>query len=230
MLDLHDSKVFFVIIVLTASVNFSPASRGQDASDSHPEIRATIEADWDAQEKRLGRTAASSQAISARLSAAERLLDDLSLKDADLDTERAALKKLRSRCEDIERMADSGRLQLYLDIRWVTRSIAFKNPLVAGKRVLFMKRRRFICQMLHEYLGYYYDYEDITGGGIYRLENPGYSFAHKDLTEDRLGRGNYTTLALSYDARTIYFAFTERAEGKPDYYSEQRRCFHIYAM
>ena len=84
--------------------------------------------------------------------------------------------------------------------------------------------------MLHEYLGYYYDYEDIAGGGICLLERPGYSFAHRDLTGNRLGRGNYTTLSLSYDAATIYFAFAERAAHKPDYYSEQRKCFHIYAM
>ena len=59
--------------------------------------------------------------------------------------------------------------------------MAFKNPLISGRRILFMKRKRFICQMLHEYLGYYYDYEDIAGGGIYLLEKPGYSFAHQDL-------------------------------------------------
>jgi hypothetical protein len=93
-----------------------------------------------------------------------------------------------------------------------------------------MKRRRFICQMLHEYLGYFYDYGDIEGGGIYVLEQPGRSLQVRDLIKGRLPRGNYTTLALSYDARTIYFAFAERAAKKPDYYSPDRRCFHIYAM
>ena len=63
MLNLHDSKAFFVIIVLAASANFSPVLKGQDGPDSHPEIKATIEADWDAQEKRLGRTVSSARAI-----------------------------------------------------------------------------------------------------------------------------------------------------------------------
>jgi len=230
--NLNDSKTFLVMTVLTAFVTFDPALRGQDGTISSPQIKATIEADWDAQEERLDRAASSPQAISARLSAAGRLLGDLSLKAdvPELDAERTALKKLRSRAEDIDRMTDVARLRLYRDIRWVTRNMALKNPLIAGKRILFMKRKRFICQMLHEYLGYYYDYEDIAGGGIYLLEKPGYSFAHQDLTDNRLGRGNYTTLALSYDARTIYFAFAERAAQKPDYYSEQRKCFHIYAM
>jgi len=232
VLNLHDSKTFLVMTVLTAFVSFDPALRGQDGAVYAPQIKATIEADWDAQEKRLGRTVSSARAISARLSAAGRLLGDLSLKPdvPELATERTALTKLRSRAENIDRLTDMARLQLYRDIRWVTRSMVLKNPLIASKRILFMKRKRFICQMLHEYLGYYYDYEDISGGGIYLLEKPGYSFAHQDLTDNRLGRGNYATLALSYDAKTIYFAFAERAEQKPDYYSEQRKCFHIYAM
>lgn len=93
-----------------------------------------------------------------------------------------------------------------------------------------MNRKRFICQMLHEYLGYYYDYADISGGGIYILQKPGQSFETHDLIRNRLPKGNYTTLSLSYDAKTIYFAFAERAAEKPDYYSPQRQCFHLFAM
>ena len=86
-----------------------------------------------------------------------------------------------------------------------------QNPLFEAKPILFMKRRRFICQMLHEYLGYYYDYADIDGGGISVLERPGYSLETTDLIGGQLPRGNYTTLSLSYDAGTIYFAFAERS-------------------
>jgi hypothetical protein len=93
-----------------------------------------------------------------------------------------------------------------------------------------MKRRRFVCQMLHEYLGYYYDYGDIAGGGVYVLEEPGRSPQVQDLIRGRLPRGNYSTLALSHDAATVYFAFAERAPEKPDYYSPERRCFHIFSM
>jgi hypothetical protein len=84
--------------------------------------------------------------------------------------------------------------------------------------------------MLHEYLGYYYDYADIAGGGVAVLERPGRSSKLRDLIGDRLGRGNYTTLALSYDAQTLYFAFAERAPAKPDYHSAERRCFHLFAI
>jgi len=232
VLNCHDSKTFFVITVLGVFITFLPALRGQNNTIPSSKIRAIVEADWDAQEKRLGRSVSSPQAIDAILPAADRLAADLSRgpDGPELDQERATLTKLRSRAAEVDGLTDSGRIKLYHDIRWVVRSMALKNPLIAGKRILFMKRKRFICQMLHEYLGYYYDYEDISGGGIYLLEQPGYSFAYQDLTKNRLGRGNYTTLALSYDAETIYFAFAARAAKKPDYYSTQRKCFHIYAM
>jgi hypothetical protein len=209
-----------------------PALGGQAGATDSPEFRATVEADWTAQEKRLGRSASSQQAIDAVVTAAERLLTDLSqMTDApDLHEERTALARLKSRVAGVDSVDEPQTLKLYRDIRWVARRMAFKNPLLAGKRILFMKRKRFVCQMLHEYLGYYYDYEDIAGGGIYTLEQPGRSFVLRDLAEQQLGRGNFTTLALSYDARTIYFAFAERAEKKPDYYSPQRKCFHLFAM
>jgi hypothetical protein len=83
--------------------------------------------------------------------------------------------------------------------------------------------------MLHEYLGYYYDYGNIDGG-VYVLEAPCRSMERRDLIQGRLPRGNYTTLALSYDAKTVYFAFCERAPSKPNYYTVQRRAFHLYAV
>jgi hypothetical protein len=228
----HASKTFFAITLLTAFVTFLPVLRGQSNTITSSKIRVTIEADWDAQEKRLGRSVSSPQAIGAILFAAERLYADLSRgPDApELGQEKQALTKSRSRAAHVDGLTDSGRVGLYRDIRWVARSMALKNPLIAGKRILFMTRKRFICQMLHEYLGYYYDYEDIAGGGIYLLQQPGYSLACQDLTRNRLGRGNYATLALSCDAKTIYFAFAARAAEKPNYYSAQRKCFHIYAM
>ncbi|HLB74480.1 MAG TPA: hypothetical protein VJJ98_10710, partial [Sedimentisphaerales bacterium] len=137
---------------------------------------------------------------------------------------------LRSQAEVLDPLDREAWLALYLEVRSIGREAALKNPLIASKPVVFMKRRRFICQMLHEYIGYYYDYGDISGGGVYVLDRPGQSAEVRDLIDGRLPRGNYTTLALSYDAGTIYFAFAERAEEKYDYYSAERRYFHIYAM
>jgi hypothetical protein len=204
---------------------------GRGSESPGDKLQTLVQEDWAAQERRHGRTAQEPAAIADAYRRARALVADLlSMEQSpELEKETARIASLAERVRQADQLDEPGRLDLYRQIRSVTRSAALKNPLLAGKPITFMKRRRFICQMLHEYLGYFYDYGDIAGGGICVLEQPGRSLAVRDLIGGRLPKGNYTTLALSYDARTIYFAFAERAEVKPDYYSPQRRCFHIYA-
>ncbi|NLH44144.1 MAG: hypothetical protein GX448_20080, partial [Planctomycetes bacterium] len=188
--------------------------------------------DWAAQEQRLGRSATDVQTLQSVCERAGALLTHLLAMPhpPDLAGEKATLESLKESLARADRLDDTGRLTLYHQIRSVTRGMALKNPLLAGKRIAFMKRRRFVCQMLHEYLGYFYDYGDISGGGVYVLDEPGKSFQIRDVVGDHLPKGNFTTLALSYDAKTLYFGFAERAPAKPDYYSPERRCFHIWAV
>ena len=195
-------------------------------------FQALVEADWAAQERRWGRSPSATKAIRDALERASRLLEDLRrMPDApDLAPETAALEHLRRGTSDLDAFDERARLALYRKVRSFTRELAFKNPLLGSRPIVFLKRRRFICQMLHEYLGYFYDYGDIAGGGVYTLQEPGRSLATRDLIAERLPRGNYTTLALAYDAGTIYFAFAERAAKKHDFYSSQRRCFQVFAM
>ena len=188
------------------------------------EYRAAVEADWARQEARRGRAGDSPAAVAEALAMAQRLVADFARGGPE------ALGALRGRAARLDELDAPARRQLYRDIRWVARDAALRSALPAGTPIAFLERKRFICQMLHEYLGYYYDYAGIAGGGVFVLERPGASFAARDLTGGRLGRGNFTTLSLSYDARTVYFAFCPRADEKPDYYSPGRRCFHIFAM
>jgi hypothetical protein len=191
-----------------------------------------VQADWAAQERRLGRSPADPQAIEKAYERAGALLDNLRTLSPQLDLadESAALDAMAAQMPGLDQLDEARRLALYHRVRTIGRGMALKNPLVAGKRIAFMKRRRFICQMLHEYLGYFYDYGDIAGGGVYILEQPGRSLAIRDLVAGRLPKGNYATMALSYDGRTLYFGFAERAEAKYDYDSPTRRCFHIWAV
>ncbi len=193
---------------------------------------ATVEADWGAQELRLGSKPEAPGTIRRVMGRVDRLLEDLARMPGmgDLQEEATRLERLRAKVGAVEMLDESARAELYCEIRWVGRRLALKNPLLAERPLVFLKRRRFVCQMLHEYLGYYYDYADIAGGSVYVLPRPGHSLEVRDLIAGRLPRGNYTTLALSYDARTVYFAFAQRAEKKPDYYSPDRRCFELYAM
>lgn len=216
-----------VVLVLSLLSGHS----GADTNDREA-LRGVVEADWAAQEQRRGRSPAAPEAIRDALDRARRLLEDLrGMPDApELWSKTACLEALGREVGDLEMLGEGDRLGLYRKVRSFARELALENPLLGSRPIVFLKRRRFICQMLHEYLGYYYDYEDIAGGGVYLLEKPGRSVAVRDLIGGRLAQGNYTTLALSCDARTVYFAFAERAATKPDFYSPQRRCFHIFAM
>jgi hypothetical protein len=196
------------------------------------EVRRAVEDDWAQQELRFDREAGDAASIQVALHRAERLLEDQAAQAnaPDFSGEEAQLRELAARADRANALGQAERLALYHDLRWFARDLALRNPIFAERPILFMQRHRFICQMLHEYLGYYYDYGDIAGGGIYLLKNPGHSFEKDDLIQGRLPRGNYTTLALAYDAKTIYFAFAARSEQKPHFYSPERRSFHLYAM
>ncbi|MCY2995230.1 MAG: hypothetical protein NTY19_46315 [Planctomycetota bacterium] len=222
-------------LLTLAGALFAAAAESQAASEAmtvEPALRAAVAADWQAQEGRLGRTPQTPQAIREALTRASRLLEDLGqqFQTLDLRTEQASLTRL-SRCvETLDTLDEPARLDLYAELRWLARGLALRNPLWADTPLVFMNRHRFISQMLHEYLGYFYDYGDIAGGGVFVLPKPGRSLQTRDLIGGRLPRGNYATLAVASDARTVYFAFAERARQKPDYYASERRCFHIFAV
>jgi len=223
--DIHIQPISAAVIALLL---WAGTTRASD-TDKGTAFDATVRADWVAQEHRHDRSPQDLSAITDAYRRADALLGSLRGRTA-MEKEAEELGALGAHVSRASDLDSAARDALYQQIRSATRSVALKNPLIAGKPIIFMKRRRFICQMLHEYLGYFYDYGDIAGGGVYVLREPGQSLDVQDLIADRLPKGNYTTLALSYDAKTVYFAFAERAEIKPDYYSPQRKCFHIYAV
>lgn len=225
-------RIHNIILISSFTAVCTVAIHSTYSEDDNDVFKTTVEADWARQEIRMDRCAGDHGSIRDALNRCERLIGDLSTTNEELSLKQESedLKRLQERANDFNRLDENERLALYHDIRWLTRGIALENPLLDVEKIVFMKRRRFVCQMLHEYLGYYYDYRDIAGGGVYVLDDPGRSFATRDLIQDRLPKGNYTTLALSYDAGKIYFAFAERAPEKPDYYSSERRCFHLYSM
>ncbi len=185
-----------------------PADPGDDA------LRAAVEADWAIQEKRRGRSMDSPEAIRGVLRRALLPADDA----------------LAREVEGVDRLDAPARLDLYRKVRSRARELALKR--LGTAPVVFMKRRRFICQMLHEYLGYFQEEAKTAGGGVFVLEEPGRSLKTRDLLGGRLPMGHFTTLALSYDARTVYFAYADHAAPKPDFYAPKPgdRCFRLYAV
>lgn len=227
--------------LLLTTCLFGPPAAGAERARTAPRQRraleAAVEADWALQERRLRRRPSDPASVRAALDRWEKLRADLSGPDAPAGISREALARaradlgeLREEAGRLDELGDEARADLYRRIRWAARRLALENPLVRDRPIAFLERRRFVCQMLHEYLGYFSDYGDVAGGGVYVLERPGHGLEVRELVRGELGRGNFTTLSLSYDGRTLYFAFAPRARRKPDFHSPERTTFHIYAV
>ncbi len=244
--------------LLALSLNASPASSAEPAATNSEQtsLQSKILADWDLQEKRLGRASGSPEAIQAAVRRATLLLDDLrdALGPDAFTARRSALRQLAAQAEASSSLDDTARLQLYRQVRVFTRDLALQNPLVTSQPVLFMQRRRAIGYMLYEYLGWYYAHGNnpdngaknpnvptpVPGGGIYVLDQPGRSLKLRELVSGPAWQGHFVTLALSFDAKTIYFAFADPT-GKEPYtlpgYAKtpaesgvKYNTFHIFAM
>jgi len=220
--------VCLLVVGLLGVASRTPAAPDAVAAD----LQTMVEADWAAQETRLSRVAGSPQSLREALQRAGLLLEDLgrAANAPDLAPERASLVRLRDEAAHVESLNDAGRLLLYRSIRSLARQAALKNPLLASRPIVFMKRNRFACQMLHEYIAYFNQYSQTYGGGVFVLEEPGRSHKTRDLLGNRLPAGAYASLALSQDARTAYFAFAERTEKKPAFGSDGQRYYHIFAL
>ncbi|MGQ9562571.1 MAG: HzsA-related protein [Thermogutta sp.] len=218
------------------------------------ELVGMVENDWQKQEARLGRSCDSIEAMKAALQRIEWYLkeaEEEELLSKDVRCEAAGtLKRFWERAALASVLSADERLQLYREIRWFGRDVLLKNRLFAQRPIVFLKTRRFICQMLHEYIAYFYNAADLHGGGVYVLKEPGFSLELEDLTAGRFPRGIFQSLSLSYDARTAYFAFAPILAGdrrrplRPDwsvltagpfppefaFESPNRPCFHIFAI
>ena len=250
----HNDRTIFRILLVFPAIAWGLAMDGEvRAQVTDSEFRGAIEADWAAQEKRAGRRPGSVGALQATLDRTERLRANLSAMPGspDILSECDRLRHVREKMDGADRLNESERLALYHELRWLTRAMALKNPLLAGRPVAFLKRRRFICQMLHEYIGYYYNYADLAGGGVFVLDEPGRSLKVRSLVGGRLPRGSYATLAVGHDGGTLYFGFAEvrpvareharghewsilpSADKVPvelNYFSSGRSAFHLFSV
>jgi hypothetical protein len=222
------STALFLGFATLCEVSLPAAAPQPDAP-----MRRAVEEDWARQEQRWGRAPDSAAAVAAALERTQKLLqhrrDTGTLSQA--EPAEGSLAALRRAAVSVASLSGDQRLALYRQARWLTRELVLQDQRITGQPLVFMQRNRFICQMLHEYMGYFYDYGKVPpGGGIYVLEQPGFSMRTRDVLQGRLYNGNFTTLTLSADARTIYFAFAERASEKPDYQSQERRSFHLYSV
>ena len=208
--------VFLATVFISSACNAAFSADAPPSNALSADFRAKIVDDWRRQEATFGREFGSRESLDALKTRAADLLDYLDAEEATTPALRARLVAALADAEKLPSEADAdSTLTVCENLRWAVRDAALSNPLVAGKPLLFVKKNRFVCQMLHEYLGYYYEYGGISGGGLFVLGNPGFSDATHELGAGKLPRGVYQTPSLSFDGKTIYFSFADLSQVQP---------------
>ena len=154
-----------------------------------------------------------------------------------LDSLAEKITALQLRNAQISVSSTSERLQLFRDVSDVSRKVAFANPLLRFKDIVFLKRQfatyNHMCDS-------YFGFNQVAGGGIYVLQN---AFSDSPVLRDvlanavcengrfkgqKLNFGSFLSPSLSYDGKTIYFCHTET--GGPYEVWNEHTTFHIFKV
>ena len=153
----------------------------------------------------------------------------------------AGLDDLDERLDGIEAAggaAEPVRRDRYFEARRLLRQIAFCNPRLDFDRILFIKRHDpgGLYHMVHQYYGF----GAVAGGGLFVLSDP---FSDEPevtnlletavveqgrLAGRRLEPGSFLSPELSFDGRTILFAYTQGEGERPEW--SPRACYHIFRV
>ncbi len=230
-----------VSITLVFLASFGTAN----ALDAGPAAHELVEADWIEQNSELaGNDDFPLEQTDKLIARGFKLAERLRLLSASNSQLEQLVKELR-RIEADLRAANSGgeipidkRREVYLGIRRTIRQIAFCNPLLNFDRLLFIKRHhpRGVFHMCDQYYGF----NAVPGGGLYVLSDPfGPEPKLIDLLADvavqngrlkgrTLAPGGFLSPEVSYDGKTILFAYTE-GKGKDLEWTPQS-CYHIFRL
>ncbi|NQT14709.1 MAG: discoidin domain-containing protein, partial [Planctomycetes bacterium] len=165
----------------------------------------------------------------------------------------AKLDEIDSRLGELEEVGDAPkevRQEIHFDARWMVRKIAFSNPLLDFDKLLFVKRHR---GSLPHMCDQYYGFTAVPGGGLFVLSDPfGDRPKLTNLVEDspvQSGRlegrkllfGSFLSPEVSYDGKTILFAYSENSQPMqswdevwPPSKSSRKwtntNCYHIFRV
>lgn len=151
-------------------------------------------------------------------------------------------KALRVGLEDVE-----ARYELFEQAYELRRKIAFSNPLLNFDKIVFLKRHR---PTFNHMCDQYYAINALPGGGLFVLSDPlGENPQVRDILADsvvqrgrlkgqKLTAGSFVSPDLSYDGRTVMFAYVE-CEGDKGHrhhtdpskgHWHQGRSYHIFKV
>ncbi|NUQ62660.1 MAG: discoidin domain-containing protein [Pirellulales bacterium] len=156
------------------------------------------------------------------------------------------LAQIDRRVAELEKAADppiGARKQLYLDARRVVRRIAFCNPLLDIDRILFIKRHD--AAGVFHMCDQFYGCNAKPGGGLYVLSDPfgpdpklinvleNSVVENGRLAGKKLEGGSFLSPELSFDGRTILFAYSEagawsKYQGKEAYEWTPECSYHTF--
>lgn len=177
------------------------------------------------------------------------LLDDIArMPDApEMEVFDERLTDLDRRAAAVGVAKEAERSSLFAEVSRLRRQIAFSNPLLDFDRLLFIKRHRATFEHMCDQ---YYGVNARPGGGVFVLEDP---FGAEPRVTDLLGEsvvetgrlagsklagGSFLSPELSFNGKTLYFAWTE-CEGDTGHVShldhernghwDRGRCYHLFS-
>jgi hypothetical protein len=159
-----------------------------------------------------------------------------------------SLASLEKTAASIQPNETVKRKALFTQVHALRKKIAFANPLLDFDQLLFITRSR---SRFNHMCDQYYGINAVSGGSVFALNNPfGQAPQLKDIIKDsivskgrlkgtKLNKGGFLSPELSYDGKTIFFAYVE-GEGstKQNYhldhaangYWDRGRCYHIFSV
>jgi hypothetical protein len=245
---------YAVLLILAFFVY--PVSAGM--TDVGSSMHKLIEADWINRDKQFSGDMQSTKSADSVVEYTQQLikrghglaerLRGLSASESLLGPLVTKLKQFETRLQALESSDDTGIDELrrtYLDVRRTVREISFCNPLLDFDKILFIKRHDSggVFHMCDQYYGC----NARPGGGLFILSDPFGSnpkltnvlqnsvVERGRLTGDNLSSGTFLAPELSYDGKTILFAYTqakayEKYRGKVAYEWGPEISYHIFKV
>jgi len=160
----------------------------------------------------------------------------------DLSAAGVRLAALRAEAVSLPPENADARRRLFADVLAARRQVALANPLLDFDRLLFVKRHFLPGRMLegNHMCDQFFGFHAVAGGGVFVLENAFRTGqAARDLLAHavcengrfrgrRLQAGAFLAPDVSFDGRTVLFAYTE---GEPTRYRwTERSTYHIFKI
>ena len=141
----------------------------------------------------------------------------------DLSAQAKELAQIKAVAAETDVKDAKARYALFEKASKLRRKVAFSNPLLNFDKILFIKRHR---PRFNHMCDQYYGINSVPGGGVYVLSDPfGPNQKVRDVLADstvqggrlkgkKLDTGSFVAPDLSYDGKTILFAYVELTGDK----------------